>query len=248
MGSVATAREAVVEYRGGGRTGGHGADCPGPPGIGQGGYAVRNVAWVTAALLGSAALVGCEDSPRPAAPPGSQSALGTGAATAEAGARTAEAGAVTTQAPAPSEEATTRHTSADTAAATEAATEVPLPVDEPPEMPDVAMEQTGAGAQAFAEHYLDALNWAFQTRYVPYVASLRTGDCWTCKGLEDAARAMGRQEGFVRTLDVLASTEGEVAQVDASVERPADRAAPAQLSLTLVWDGVWLVQAVEFVE
>ena len=221
---------------------------------------MRRVAWVAAAVVGSAALMGCDDSPPPAAPPGTEAALGTGDAAIEEGVATTEVAATTeaggmeagateaaaaTQAP---ETATTAAATGDLAMATEEADDIPLPVNEPPEMPDVAVQQTEAGAAAFAEHYLDAVGWAFQTRYVPYAASLRTDDCWTCAGLEDAARAMGRPEGFVRALDVSATVDGATAQVDASVERLADDGAPAEMSLALRWEGVWLVQEVGFVE
>lgn len=211
---------------------------------GQGGYAVgqRVIVAVVAIVL---ALAGCSEDPQAGAPPAPEAALGTGTAKpTEDAAVTSEA--VASDAVAPSEPA------ADAGSSVTVDATVPEPtlrIGEPPTMPTEALDQTQEGAEAFAEHYLESLSWAYQTQLVGYVASLGAASCASCDGLVDGARAMGRPEGLVRVLGVEGSVTGDQAVVEASVERlDREESEPREMVLRLGWIGVWLVEDVSYAD
>lgn len=128
-------------------------------------------ATVVAACVSLALLSGCEGSPKPSPPPASQDALTT-----------------TTATPTPDGD--------EVEATTEAAPTTEAPADAgPPEMPAEAKEQTEAGAEAFALHYIDYLDWAYRYGDPAELSSLSLRDCKSCANLEDGVSVDGPIDG-----------------------------------------------------
>ncbi len=72
----------------------------------------------------------------------------------------------------------------ETETATETAETTASPtteVDGPPELPVEATEQTGSGAEAFVQHYVDALNYGAMNANSENLSDLSTGACETCE-------------------------------------------------------------------
>lgn len=118
---------------------------------------MRRAALFAVATL--AVLAACDDGTEPAAPPTSEDALTTA-----------------TAAPADDDEVTSEAPDA------EATTEEP-DASGPPEMPAEATEQTEAGAEAFVEHYVQALDQAYATGSAESAESLGSRDCDSCSAL-----------------------------------------------------------------
>lgn len=67
---------------------------------------------------------------------------------------------------------------------TSAATDEP---PEEPELPTEATEQSEAGAEAFARHYVELINYAQSTGEIDPLVQATSADCTGCSGLFDAA-------------------------------------------------------------
>lgn len=118
------------------------------------------VAVCAAALL----LAGCQGNSEPSAPPTSQDALTTTDA------------APTTASPPDDVSETSSAPAGDAETATAASG--------PPQMPDEAKEDSESGAEAFALHYLDVLNYAAMTPSAGHLEPLASDDCESCSGYE----------------------------------------------------------------
>ena len=174
--------------------------------------------------------------------------------------------------PAPTEPLTTSSpTTVDTDMATVTATAQPpadpvettAAVDGPPEMPDEAREDSEAGAEAFALHYIDLINYTGMYPEVGLLEPLATDDCATCDNFEatvvysaEAEETLAEPMFEVRNVVVLhAPSDGtaqarvEAVQVEQAI-RGADGSEVDRLPgdegvwiLDLLWDESWYVSA-----
>lgn len=201
---------------------------------------------IFAVALGLGLLAGCDNGAEPAPPPTSQDALTT--ATVEPAPQD-EVEATTDAAPATSEAAPT------TAEPTEEAGGAP-------EMPDEAKEQTEAGAEAFALHYLDLINYTGMHPETGLLEPLGAEGCKSCDNHEDAV-AYGVEHGDYLeqdtfTLDtpmtIFTEDSARVAipavqqaqtfyrdgqEIDREIEQEE-----ASLIVRVVWDGGWKVSEI----
>lgn len=122
-------------------------------------------------LAAAALLAGCQGSTDPSDPPTSQDALTT---TDDVAPTTGDA-APTTQPPDDVQE--TSSAPSDTVETTDAGG--------PPPMPEEATEDSEAGAEAFALHYVDLLNYSAMTPAEGLIDPLASDDCATCEGFEE---------------------------------------------------------------
>ena len=116
---------------------------------------------ILAAAVGLALLAGCGQTVEPSPPPTSEDALTTTSAAADE----TEA-APTTEAP---------------------ETEEPE-AEGPPEMPDEATEQTEAGAEAFALHYIDLINYKGMHPQTGLLEPLGADGCKSCANHEETVQ------------------------------------------------------------
>ena len=119
------------------------------------------------AVAGLLVLAGCTGTTEPAQPPTQEDALTTATVAPVA---TSDEVEVTTDAPVTGDE--TEETAEPEAAI-------------PPEMPDEAKEQTQEGAMAFAEHFVDVVNYTGVEPTGGLIADLSTNECETCSNLEE---------------------------------------------------------------
>lgn len=208
----------------------------------QEGYVVRRT--MIGAAAGLLVLAGCSSgSAEPAQPPTQQDALTTATATA-APAPTPDDVEVTSEAPATSDEA-----------------EEPE-ADGPPEMPDVATEQTQEGATAFAIHYLEMVNYTGKHPTEGLLDPLGAEGCKSCDNHETAV-SFGVQNGDYLLEDTFDIGEpntiftGDSGRVAVPVVQRAqdfyrdgeaiDRSsesAEATLVIRVQWDGGWTVSEI----
>lgn len=120
------------------------------------------VASCAAALV----LAGCQGSSEPSPPPTSQDAL------------TTTDTAPTTAAPPDDVEVTSSAPEEDAAETTGASG--------PPEMPDEAKEDSESGAEAFALHYVDLINYTSRHPEVGLLASVSSESCSSCSNRESS--------------------------------------------------------------
>lgn len=120
------------------------------------------------ALVLAVLLVGCQGDPEPADPPTSQDALTTTDA------------APTTDAPPSDDVSETSAAPDDVAVTTDAGG--------PPTLPDEARENTEAGAEAFALHYLAVVNFTSRTPTPGLIEKLSAGGCLSCENRANSVR------------------------------------------------------------
>lgn len=213
----------------------------------QEGYAVRRTMIVPAAL-GLALLAGCDNSAEPSPPPSSEDALTTA-----------------TAAPAtPSDEVEVTTEAAPTTQAP-AETEIETATAEPqgaPEMPEAATEQTKEGAEAFALHYLDVVNYTGMNPEVGLLEPLGADTCQSCDNHEESV-VYGVDNGDYLLQDTFTlgppetvfTGEGARVSVPATQEEqdfyrggePIDRSvehAEGTLVVRVVWQDGWLVNEI----
>ncbi|QFG68069.1 DUF6318 family protein [Ornithinimicrobium pratense] len=119
-----------------------------------------------AAAAGVVLLAGCDTQTDPSPPPTTEDALTTLTATPTTHADDVD---ITTEAAPTTAEPTTSEPVAD---------------DGPPEMPAEAQEQTQAGAIAFAEHFVEVVNYTGIHPTPGLISGLSLEDCGTCGNLE----------------------------------------------------------------
>ncbi|WP_066636995.1 DUF6318 family protein [Serinicoccus hydrothermalis] len=183
---------------------------------------------VVAAVAGLVLLAGCDSSTEPSAPPTSQDALTT--PTEEP----SEDTAATSEPAETSEEATTEEPDADGA----------------PEMPDEATEQTEAGAEAFAEHYISTLNWAYMTGETEAAQELSDPECQSCAGLIAEAEEYQTEGDYVETEQTAATLSSDGARVEVTINQltgPGAGEADIVVRLTPSQDA-WIVDEITIVE
>lgn len=203
-----------------------------------------------AAATGLVLLAACDNQTDPAAPPTTQDALTT---------------STTTPAPTPDDVALTTEAAPTTA---EPTIEAPVAEDGPPEMPAEAEEQTEAGAEAFALHYIDLLNYTAENPEPDLLDKLASDDCGTCGQFSSTVDDLvANEEKYTSALaEYLKSTAvhtNETAVVSVNVDQPnlsvvdstgeVLRTYPAASDLAmefhLVWmNSSWLVDKIFLVE
>lgn len=166
---------------------------------------------IAAVGLSLAVLAGCGQTSEPSPPPTSEAALSTPSDDSE----------VTSEAP-----------------TTEAVTEEPE-ADGPPEMPEEAMEQTEAGAEAFVEYYVDAFNYAYWTGDPTIVAPLNGEDCKSCAALEGLLTGPSDVTEYLTLKSPRVVLLGDSARVEAPLTQASTGTADAQQG-TAVFDLAWL--------
>ncbi|OLT39244.1 hypothetical protein BJF86_09525 [Serinicoccus sp. CNJ-927] len=183
---------------------------------------------VVAAVAGLVMLAGCDSSTEPAAPPTSEDAL-------------------TTPTEEPSED--TEVTSEPAETSEEATSEEP-DADRPPEMPAVAAEQTEEGAEAFAEHYISTLNWAYMTGDTTASQTLSDSECESCAGLIAEAAEYQTEGDYVRTERTSALLSSDGARVEVTIEQLSGAGAgEAEIVVRLrPSEEAWLVDEITIVE
>lgn len=196
-------------------------------------------------------LTGCDSGAEPSPPPPSEDALTTTTEPVD--------DPVPTTSPPPDDvEETTAPPPLDTSESTA--------VDDsgPPELPDEAQEDSESGAEAFALHYIDIINYTGRYPEVGLLEPLAAEGCLSCSNHEDAVAYMV-DHGESVELDGL--EVGEVAPLHkpgeglARVRVPTSQAAQpvlgndgeivdnvpamdATLVLDLVWNDGWLVSEI----
>lgn len=191
---------------------------------------------IVAAAVGLALLAGCGDPVEPSPPPTSEDAL-----TTTSDAATETEAAPTTEAP---------------------QTEEPE-AQGPPEMPEEATEQTEAGAEAFALHYIDLINYTGMHPETGLLEPLGADGCKSCANHEESV-TYGVEEGdYLQSATFLADdadvlVTDNAARVSVPIEQQAqsylndgvaiDRkleAAEATLVFRLAWDDGWQVSEIQ---
>lgn len=204
---------------------------------------------ITAAALGGLILLaGCDDQTDPSPPPTAEDAL----TTVTAAPVTDEVDETTEAAPAtqePTEPAAT--------------TEAPA-ADGPPEMPAAAEEQTEEGAEAFALHYIDMVNYTGISPEVGLLEPLSSDGCASCVNYEENVRSLAENDaandGDAATVQQATATgSGEsylvlveleqnsynVVTRDGTVLDTYEHVPGVQFMLTLEPSDPWLVQEIQ---
>lgn len=160
-------------------------------------------------VAAGALLAGCSGEAEPAAPPPSEEALTTSdtAPTTDAAPTTEE----------PPDDVVETTAPPDVVETTEAGG--------PPELPEVATEDSEAGAAAFAEHYLDTLNYSTTTSTSGLIDDLGDPECQTCDNFRELVDSYTSKDqysdGPVITFDELeARATGETMVILANVTQP----------------------------
>ncbi|WP_130012190.1 DUF6318 family protein [Serinicoccus sediminis] len=109
-------------------------------------------------------------------------------------------------------------TSAPAETATEEPTEDPA-AEGPPEMPAEAREQTEEGAEAFAQHYIDVLNWAYRTGETGPAEELSGSECDSCSGLIEEASQYQTTGDYVIAKDARGLLSSDGARVELEIEQ-----------------------------
>lgn len=206
-----------------------------------------------AAAAGLILLAGCDNQTDPSPPPTTEDALTT---VTEAPTTHADDVDVTTDAAPTTAEPTT----------SEPTTSEPVADDGPPEMPAEAQEQTQEGAIAFAQHFVEVVNYTGIHPTPGLISGLSLEDCGTCSNLEatveysvENSEVLGDdlweitaapdilvfsgQDAFVRVpLQqyelVVFGAEGQ--EVDKTQETTYT------MAVDVVWDDGWLIRTVQF--
>lgn len=158
-------------------------------------------------VAAGALLAGCSGEAEPAAPPPSEEALTTSdtAPTTDAAPTTEE----------PPDDVVETTAPPDVVETTEAGG--------PPELPEVATEDSEAGAAAFAEHYIKVINYTSKKPEVGLLEKLRQASCGTCQNFE-ATVAESVASGEVSRKDIFEITD------TVSLYRVADSEANVRVS------------------
>lgn len=203
-----------------------------------------------AAAVSLALLAACDNQTEPSDPPTTQDALTT---------------ATATPAPTPDDVDVTTEAAPTTA---EPTTEEPVADDGPPEMPEEAEEQTEAGAEAFALHYVNLLNYTAENPEPSLLAELATSECGSCGQFADTVDRLAADDekytsGLAEYLDSTAIYSGDTAIVLVDVNQPElsvidstgeiVRSFPAESDVTmefeLIWaNGGWLIDKIFLLE
>ncbi|USQ82153.1 DUF6318 family protein [Ornithinimicrobium faecis] len=159
-------------------------------------------------IAAGALLAGCSGEAEPADPPTGEDALTSETAPTTDAAPTTEA---------PPDDVVETSSPPDVVETTEVAG--------PPELPDEATEDSEAGAAAFAEHYLNSLNYSTSTSTPGLLDNLADPDCQTCQNFQELVDSYTSNEhhsdGPVITFDPLeARSTGESMVILASVTQP----------------------------
>ncbi|WP_010146169.1 DUF6318 family protein [Serinicoccus profundi] len=120
----------------------------------------------------------------------------------------------------------------------------------PPEMPAEAEEQTEGGAEAFAEHYIAVLNWAYMTGETELAESLSDPECTSCAGLIEEAGQYQTSSDYLVTEETQALLSSDGARVEASIEQltgPGAGSADIVIRLTPS-ESSWIVDEITLVE
>lgn len=202
-----------------------------------------------AALATALVLAGCQSETEPAPPPPSEDALTTTDAPAE------DTAPATSPPPDDVEETSAEPT-----------TEAPETTEDsgPPEFPVEAQEDSESGAEAFALHYIDMINYTSRYPEVGLLGALSSDGCASCRNREDSV-AYSSEHGERMERDLFAVIESvplhspadssaivrvgvqQIAQDvfdedDSVVDTIDDR--EATLVFELAWSGEWLVDEV----
>lgn len=161
-------------------------------------------------LMGAVLLAGCQGDSEPADPPSSQDSLTTATPT------TSDA-APTTEAPADDVEQTTAPS--DTVETTEASG--------PPVMPEEAQEDSEAGAEVFALHYVDLINYTSKFPEVGLLEPLAADGCASCENHEAAVSYMVEHGEWMEQ-------DGLEVKDSVSLHRPGDSEANVRVQVRQV--------------
>lgn len=197
------------------------------------------------AAIGLMVLAGCDSTAEPAQPPTQEDALTTATAT-----------------PAPTTPSDEVDATTEAAPTTEEPTETQEEPDGPPELPEEATEQTEEGAEAFAIHYLEMVNYTGRYPEEGLLEPLAAEGCKSCANHEEAV-AYGVEYGDYLLEDtfVLGAADtiftGEGARVSIPItqpeqtfyrdDEPIDRVADfaeATLIVRVTWDDAWAVSEI----
>jgi len=92
----------------------------------------------------------------------------------------------------------------------------------PPELPEAATTGDAAGAEAFVKHWVDALNYAYQTGDTEPLRAISESGCQTCSDLSDEIeerRCSGKRlEGGLAVVDLVRSPPPEKGIVSVSAQ------------------------------
>ncbi|WP_162801948.1 DUF6318 family protein [Ornithinimicrobium murale] len=135
----------------------------------------------------------------------------------------------------------------------------------PPELPDEATEDSEAGAEAFAVHYVELMNYAAMAPDDELIGPLATDGCDTCAGFEgmmasyvnakeraagplvDVGESRAREVGE-ETIVFLESVEKKPATLsaDGATATESGDSTPFTMVLTVTFDeGQWLVSEIQ---
>jgi len=100
------------------------------------------------------------------------------------------------------------------------------PTATPPDMPDLANEESDEGAAAFVAHYVDVFNFAATTGDVTRLRELSSG-CQACEGYADDFESIYAAGDYIKDdlwqlKDTAVSTNEAAIETNAIVEAPAD--------------------------
>ncbi|RLV56900.1 hypothetical protein D9V41_03785 [Aeromicrobium phragmitis] len=72
------------------------------------------------------------------------------------------------------------------------------PTHAPPTMPELALDDSPAGAEAFVRHYIDVLNYAALTGDTSTLEELSSPECDGCRSYVDSIVETYRSGGYIR--------------------------------------------------
>lgn len=72
------------------------------------------------------------------------------------------------------------------------------PAPTAPAMPEIAQDESAAGAEAFVRHYIDVLNYAAVTGETEELKQLAHDDCEGCRAYEKTFDEIYAADGFIR--------------------------------------------------
>lgn len=200
-------------------------------------------------LAAGALLAGCGGSGDPAPPPTSDDALTTSSPTSQAAPTTDEPPEDVIETSAPPDDVV--ETTQDSG---------------PPELPEEAREDSEAGAEAFALHYIDLINYTSKYPEPGLLSAMTVESCDTCSNLEDTV-VSSSEDGVVSRDDLFevihsvashnpsdseAIVRVQISQVAQDfvdpngvvVDRVEDQDATAAFDMT--WDDTWTIRDLRF--
>lgn len=201
-----------------------------------------------AAAAGLVLLAACDSQTEPSAPPTTQDALTTVTATPTPSPDDVD---LTTDAAPTTVEPTTQESEAD---------------DGPPELPEEAMEQTQEGAIAFAEHFVDVVNYTGIQPTPGMIADISLEECGTCSNLEATVKYSTENDEVLREdlwevtsdPDILVFSGADafvrvpLRQNELSIFDPdgnevdKTEGATYTMAVDVIWDDAWFVRTVQF--